>query len=105
MTARNFHQKWLLMKKTKSSRFFMPICSRKSREMQRDKSMDTKNSQNESLSWKADAAFRQAAKKVIQRAKETATPVVVWEADKVKEIPADQIETTMLAMENETARC
>jgi len=30
--------------------------------------------------------------------------VVVWEAGKVKEIPADQIETTMLAMENETAR-
>ncbi len=66
--------------------------------------MNTKNRQNESLSWKADAAFRQAAKKVIQRAKETATPVVIWEADKVKEIPADQIETTMLAMENEAAR-
>jgi len=65
--------------------------------------MNTKNSQNESLSWKADAAFRQAAKKVIQRAKETATPVVVWESDKVKEIPADQIETTMLAIEDETA--
>jgi hypothetical protein len=59
--------------------------------------MNTKKGENESLSWKADAAFRQAAKKVIQRAKETATPVVVWEADKVKEIPADQIETTMLS--------
>jgi len=66
--------------------------------------MNTKNSQNESLSCKADAAFRQAAKKVIQQAKETATPVVVWEAGKVKEIPADQIETTMLAMEDEALR-
>lgn len=66
--------------------------------------MNTKNSQNKSLSWKADAAFREAAKKVIQRAKETATPVIVWDVDKVKEIPADQIETTMLAMENEAAR-
>jgi len=66
--------------------------------------MNTKKSQNESLSWKADAAFHQAAKKVIQRAKETATPVVVWEAGKGKEIPVDQIETTMLAMENKAAR-
>ena len=66
--------------------------------------MNTKNSQNESLAWKADAAFREAAKKVIQRAKETATPVVVWEADKVKEIPADQIEATILEMEDEATR-
>lgn len=58
--------------------------------------MKTKNSQNESLSWKADAAFHQAAKKVIRRAKETATPVVLWEAGKVKKISPDQIETTML---------
>ena len=66
--------------------------------------MNTKNSQNKSLSRKADAAFREASKKVIQRAKETATPVIVWDVDKVKEIPADQIETTMLAMENEAVR-
>ena len=66
--------------------------------------MNTKNSQNESLSWKADAAFRQAAKKVIQRAKETATPVVVWEAGQVKEILPDQVEKRMFAMENEAAR-
>ena len=59
--------------------------------------MNTKNSQNESLSWKADAAFRQAAKKVIQRAKETATPVVVWEAGQVKEILPDQVEKRMFA--------
>ena len=66
--------------------------------------MNTKNSQNESLSWKADAAFRQAAKKVIQRAKETATPVVVWEAGQVKEILPDQAEKRMFKMENEGAR-
>ena len=60
--------------------------------------------QNESLSWKADAAFRQAAKKVIQRAKETATPVVVWEAGQVKEILPDQVEKRMFAMEDEAAR-
>lgn len=63
--------------------------------------MNTKNTKKKSLSWKADAACRQAAKKVIQRAKETATPVVVWEAGKVKEIPADKIDETMLATENQ----
>ena len=62
--------------------------------------MNTKSSQNESLAWKADAAFRQAAKKVIQRAKETATPIVIWEAGNVKEIHAEQLETTMPTMEN-----
>ena len=66
--------------------------------------MNTKNSQNESLAWKADAAFRQASKKVIQRAKETATPVVVWEAGQVKEILPDQAEKRMFEMENEGVR-
>lgn len=65
--------------------------------------MNTKNTREGSLSWKADAACWQAAKKVIQRAKETATPVVIWEAGKVKEIPVDQIDKTMLAMENQVA--
>jgi len=50
------------------------------------------NEKNESLSEKADAAFRQAASKVVQRAKQTDTPVVVWEEGHVKEVPADQLE-------------
>lgn len=66
--------------------------------------MNIRNSQNESLSWKADAAFRQASKKVIQRAKETATPVVVWEAGQVKEILPDQAEKRMFEMEKEGVR-
>ena len=66
--------------------------------------MNTKNNQNKSLPWKADAAFRQAAKKVVQRARETATPVVIWEAGRVKEILPDQAEKRMFAMENEGAR-
>lgn len=42
------------------------------------------------LSSKADAAFRQAAKKIIQRARQTGTPVVVWEEGHVKEIPGEE---------------
>lgn len=45
-----------------------------------------------SLAWKADAAFQQAAYKVIQRAKQTGTSVVIWEDDQIKEIPPEQME-------------
>ena len=34
----------------------------------------------------ADAAFQQAAKKVIKRAKESGTPVIVWEHGSIKEV-------------------
>ena len=47
---------------------------------------------DESLSSKADAAFRQAASNVIQIAKQTGTPIVVWEKGHIKEVPADQLE-------------
>ena len=34
----------------------------------------------------ADAAFRQAAQKVIKRAKESGTPVIIWEDGEVKRV-------------------
>ena len=43
------------------------------------------------LTSKADAAFLQAAKEVIQKAKQTSTPVIVWEENHIKEIPVDQL--------------
>lgn len=51
------------------------------------------------LSSKADAAFRQAIKKVIRQASQTNTPVIIWEENRIKEIPGDQIEATMDAMQ------
>lgn len=45
---------------------------------------------NGGLSEKADAAFEQAARKVIERARQTGTPIVVWEDDHVKQIPPSQ---------------
>ncbi|MFH1146417.1 MAG: hypothetical protein V1736_01765 [Pseudomonadota bacterium] len=47
------------------------------------------------LSFKANEAFRQAAKEVIKRAQQTGTPVIIWEEGRVKEIPGDRFETTM----------
>jgi len=43
------------------------------------------------LSIKANAAFRQAAKKVILQAVQTATPVLIWEENRIQEIPEDQL--------------
>jgi len=52
--------------------------------------MNEKQVQDMPLSSKADAAFRQAAKKIIQRARQTGTPVVVWEEGHLKEIPGEE---------------
>ena len=50
-----------------------------------------------SLTDKANAAFRQAAAKVIERAKQTGTPVIVWENGQVKELAPQQVEQRMMA--------
>jgi hypothetical protein len=52
-----------------------------------------------SLSSKADAAFQQAIKKVIQQARQTNTPVVIWEENRIKEIPGDQLDAAMDAIQ------
>jgi hypothetical protein len=44
-----------------------------------------------------DGAIRQAAEKVLKRAKQTETPVVVWEDGEIKEIPPEEIEMRMKA--------
>jgi hypothetical protein len=42
-----------------------------------------------SLTPKIDAAFRQAAREVLRVARQTGTPVIVWENGQVREIPCD----------------
>lgn len=44
------------------------------------------------LTKKADAAFRLAALDVIKEAKQTGTPVIVWEDGRIKEIPCDELD-------------
>lgn len=46
---------------------------------------------NGTLSEKAQAAFKEAAKKVIERAKQTGTPIVVWKDNRVSELSPDQL--------------
>lgn len=44
------------------------------------------DSNDQLLTELADAAFKQAAKKVIRRAIETGTPVILWDGDSVKKV-------------------
>jgi hypothetical protein len=88
-----------LKKKGENSNCSIPISLRKSNEVRRYNSMNEKKVQDMPLSSKADAAFRQAAKKIIQRARQTDTPVVVWEEGHIKKIPGEEFEITMAAME------
>jgi hypothetical protein len=61
--------------------------------------MKEDTTEDSTLSTKAEAAFRQATKKVIQLARQTGTPVVVWQEDHVAEISVDQLETSVAATE------
>ena len=45
-----------------------------------------------SLSEKADAAFERVVKKVLERARQTGTPVVLWQDEQVKLIPPEDVE-------------
>jgi hypothetical protein len=53
-----------------------------------------------SLAEKADAAFQQAAIKVVERARQTGTPVIIWEDDHVKEVPPQQLEQRLAASDS-----
>ena len=66
--------------------------------------MNAKKEDENTLAWKADAAFRQAAYKVIQKAKQTGTPVVIWEDGEIKEVPPEAIELRMKAEKLPEAR-
>lgn len=82
-----------------TSNCLIPICLNKSNELRRDDSMNQIKVQDVSLLQKADAAFRQAARKIILRARQTNTPIVVWEEGRVKEIPYEHFEIATASME------
>lgn len=50
------------------------------------------NNDQTSLTELADAAFRQAAKTVIEQAKRLGEPIIVWEDGQIKRIPPEQFE-------------
>jgi len=56
------------------------------------------NSENDTVMVeKVDGAIRQAAEKVLERAKQTHTLVVIWEDDQIKEVPPEEMEIRLNA--------
>lgn len=51
----------------------------------------TNQPSREDLTEKANAAFRIAAAKVVQRARLTGTPVIVWQDGRIKAIPPEEL--------------
>lgn len=44
-----------------------------------------------------DSAIRQAAQKVLEKAKQTHTLMVIWEDDQIKEVPPEEMEMRLNA--------
>lgn len=53
--------------------------------------MNADSTAHGSLTDLADAAFERAAAKAVAKARQTNTPVIVWEDDHVQEITPEQI--------------
>jgi ABC-type sugar transport system substrate-binding protein len=60
-----------------------------------------KKTTDQSLTKLADAAFEQAAQKVIERAQQSGTPVIVWEDETVKEVEPQQRQKAELSKSHE----
>lgn len=62
--------------------------------------MSTDNSAHV-LKEKANAAFRRAAVKVIERARQAGTPIVVWEDGQVVALSVDEAERRLASKQRE----
>ena len=57
--------------------------------------MNNKAEKDTFMVEKVDGAIRQAADKVLERAKQTGSLVVIWEDDQIKEVPPEELELRM----------
>lgn len=55
--------------------------------------MREKKNRRTSLTSKVEAAFREAAKEVIIKAKQTDTPIIIWKEGRVAAVPVEKIES------------
>jgi len=59
--------------------------------------MDNESERNVNIVDKVDGAIRQAAEKILERAKQTRTPLVIWEDDQIKEVSPEKMEQRIAA--------
>ena len=65
--------------------------------------MDNDSKRNANIVEKVDGAIRQAAEKILEKAKQTRTPLVIWEDDQIKEVSPEKMEIRITARPSETA--
>ena len=63
--------------------------------------MDNESDRNTNIVEKIDGAIRQAAEKILERAKQTRTPLVIWEDNQIKEVPPEKMEIRITARPSE----
>lgn len=56
------------------------------------------------LSEKINAAFQQATMRVIERARQTGTPVIFWENEQISERTSDDVEHLLQGLESDGRR-
>jgi len=66
--------------------------------------MESLSDYADNLAHKADAAFLQASKKVIKKARDTGTYIVIWEDDQIKKLSPDEMEERLKEKEREGGR-
>ncbi len=59
--------------------------------------MENETDRDTRMVEKIDAAIRQAAGKILERAKQTRTPLVIWEDDQIKEVSPEKLEMRIAA--------
>ncbi len=52
------------------------------------------NEIKEPLTRQAEAAFRKASETVVRQARQTGTPILIWEDGQIRQVSADRLETT-----------
>ena len=66
--------------------------------------MDNEPERNMDIVEKVDGAIKQATIKILERAKQTHTPLVIWEDGQIKEVPPEKMELRMIATPNQMDR-
>ena len=66
--------------------------------------MNDQREKDVSLSIKAEAAFRKAAKKVIIQAAQTDTPIIIWEENRIQEITHGRLKKLLSEAQLEDVR-
>jgi len=85
------------MKMKADSNSFIHLCSKELRKSLRRRTVNSESEKDILMVEKVDGAIWQAAEKILQRAKQTHTSLVIWEDNQIKEVPPETLEMRISA--------